>query len=256
MFNSSYKNVSSIVKPSQGFISNCTDVFYGDQSVSPAPNTNKPVWHHWARPAPKPDHLHCATYCSTEVIQLIVKYFTRQIKHQVWINSWLFPFRLCAGISQSTRVGYQTAGNYWSNLRFCKNGLLSYSDWCSRSSPLISRSALVAPKLCADQRSASRVETWNFSRCAGLKTCQFWPMRRDEALCRMQKWHQPAFCQTASRGQLHWFQKEVWFYVSLWENDPNSHLIITSENSFMVSIVSFKLSLTRHDVYFVNYGPV
>ena len=30
-------------------------------------------------------------------------------------------------------------------------------------------------------------------------------------------------CSMASREQLHWFQKEVWLHVSLWENEPTPH---------------------------------
>ena len=40
----------------------------------------------------------------------------------------------------------------------------------------------------------------------------------------------------------HWLQKEVWWYVSLWENDPTSRLIYCLNElfleEFMVSVAS------------------
>lgn len=49
-------------------------------------------------------------------------------------------------------------------------------------------------------------------------------------------------------------------YVSLWENEPASHLINYLSkpfpNEFMVLIASFKSSSTQRDVHLVNYGPI
>lgn len=51
--------------------------------------------------------------------------------------------------------------------------------------------------------------------------------------------------------KLHWFQKEVQLYVSLWVNDPTSRLFYylnkQFSNEFMASIVSLKSSV-QHDV--------
>ena len=56
------------------------------------------------------------------------------------------------------------------------------------------------------------------------------------------------------------FQKEVWFYVSIWKNDPTSHLIYYLSkhvpNELMVSISSFKSSSTQHGVSLVNYDRI
>ena len=75
----------------------------------------------------------------------------------------------------------------------------------------------------------------------------------------MQKCLKPAFSLTASRGRLHWLQKEVRLYKSLRENDLTSQLIHYLNkhfpNEIMVSIPSFKSSI-QHDVHFVNYGPI
>ena len=50
----------------------------------------------------------------------------------------------------------------------------------------------------------------------------------------------------ASRGRLHWLQKTVQLYVSLWENDPTSHLIYYLSkqfpSEFKVCIASIKCS--------------
>ena len=46
------------------------------------------------------------------------------------------------------------------------------------------------------------------------------------------KWLRPAFFQMASSGWLHWLQKFVQLYVSLWENDPTSHLIYYHKKPF------------------------
>ena len=58
-------------------------------------------------------------------------------------------------------------------------------------------------------------------------------------------WNHAVFLM-ACRGRLHWFQKEVWLYVSLWEKDIPSHLIQylceQFPNEFTVSIFIFKFS--------------
>ena len=58
-----------------------------------------------------------------------------------------------------------------------------------------------------------------------------------------------------SRGQIHWFQKKVWFYLSLQENEPNYNLIYNlieqSPNEFLVSVAS-RLLLTRHAPWHVS----
>ena len=41
----------------------------------------------------------------------------------------------------------------------------------------------------------------------------------------VQKCLKPAFFLMDSSGTLRWFQKEVWLYVSLWENEPASHWV-------------------------------
>ena len=59
---------------------------------------------------------------------------------------------------------------------------------------------------------------------------------------------------------LNWLQKEVSLYVSLWVSDSTSHLIYNLSNqfseSFMVSIPSFKSTLTQHHVRSLTEGPV
>lgn len=57
------------------------------------------------------------------------------------------------------------------------------------------------------------------------------------------------------RERLHWLHKEVWLYVSVWENDPTS-LSKQFPNEFMVSTTSFKSSSIQHDVHCVNYSPI
>ena len=45
-------------------------------------------------------------------------------------------------------------------------------------------------------------------------------------------------------GMLHWLQKEVWLYLSLWENDHTCHLMYHLSKQFpnevMASIAGFK----------------
>ena len=59
-----------------------------------------------------------------------------------------------------------------------------------------------------------------------------------------------------SKGQIYWFQEEVWLYVSLWENDPISHLIYYLSELFpytlTVLIVSFKHPSTEQDGHCVH----
>ena len=61
----------------------------------------------------------------------------------------------------------------------------------------------------------------------------------------------------ASRGWHHWFQKEAWLYLSLWENDPTSDLMFNLRklfwSDFMFSIPSVFV-LTKQDINFVNCG--
>lgn len=64
----------------------------------------------------------------------------------------------------------------------------------------------------------------------------------------MWKCLKPAFFIAASRGGLHWLQKEVWLYSSLWENDPGSQNV-------MVPITLIPPS-TQLDVHLINYGPI
>ena len=58
--------------------------------------------------------------------------------------------------------------------------------------------------------------------------------------------------------QLWRFQKQVQLHVSLWENDPTSHLIIhlckQFPCEFMVSLSSVRSSLIQHDGHFINHG--
>lgn len=61
------------------------------------------------------------------------------------------------------------------------------------------------------------------------------------------------FFHMACRGQLCWFQKEFWLYVSLCKNDPTSHLFY---NLVPLSVFSFKTSSIQHDVQFVHFGPI
>ena len=55
-------------------------------------------------------------------------------------------------------------------------------------------------------------------------------------------------------------KKKVWLYVSLWENDPTSHLIYYLSKQFphecMVSITSINSFSIQHDVNFLNYHPI
>ena len=64
----------------------------------------------------------------------------------------------------------------------------------------------------------------------------------------------------SSKGKLHWLQKEVRLYVSLWENDPTFHLIYhlakQFPNEFTVSVCRFKSSSMQHDVAFINDCPI
>ena len=56
-------------------------------------------------------------------------------------------------------------------------------------------------------------------------------------------------------GWLPWFQKEVWLYVSLWENAPTSLALLTHfPYKFIVSITCFSSSSTQHKVHLANYG--
>ncbi len=63
----------------------------------------------------------------------------------------------------------------------------------------------------------------------------------------------------ASRGRLHWLQKEVRLYRSLCENEPTSLLIYYLSkpfpDEFVVSVAGFKSSLIQLDVHLVN-GPI
>ena len=67
-----------------------------------------------------------------------------------------------------------------------------------------------------------------------------------------------AVFQMTSRGQLYWFQKEVWSYVSLWEHEPTSHLIYylceQFPNEFMILIASFRYSYNTAWSSFVING--
>lgn len=89
----------------------------------------------------------------------------------------------------------------------------------------------------------------------------FWQSeRRTGSLHRLHKeckYLETAFLLMTSRGRCHWLQKEVRFYVSLWENEPNAHLISDLSkhffNALMVSNASFK-SCSQRNVLFVNYG--
>ena len=60
----------------------------------------------------------------------------------------------------------------------------------------------------------------------------------------------------ASRGQLNWFKKKVWLYVSLWENYLTSHLNFylgeQFPNEFMDSVSRLKSSLMQYEDQFVN----
>ena len=68
------------------------------------------------------------------------------------------------------------------------------------------------------------------------------------------------FNATARSGSQLSGNLQVWFYNSLWENDPTSNLsyylskLVSHE--FMVSVSRFKSSSIQHDVHFVNYGPI
>ena len=54
--------------------------------------------------------------------------------------------------------------------------------------------------------------------------------------------------------------KEVWYYVSLWENEPTFNLIYCLiyqfPGEFMASNSRFDSSSIQPDVYFVNYDPI
>ena len=52
-------------------------------------------------------------------------------------------------------------------------------------------------------------------------------------LCEATNGHQGA--------QIHWFQKEVWLYVSLWENEPTSHLIYDRCEQFFKLVYGLNL---------------
>lgn len=62
----------------------------------------------------------------------------------------------------------------------------------------------------------------------------------------------------AKRGRRHGLPKDIRLYVSLWENDPASHLISHVSKQFpvefMVTVPTFKSSSIQHDVHLVNYG--
>ena len=74
---------------------------------------------------------------------------------------------------------------------------------------------------------------------------------------KAKKFLNPSLFQMANRKWLHWLQKEVRLYLSLWENDPTSHLIFylsePDPKEFMVPIASFKSSSTQRDDDFVNW---
>lgn len=83
----------------------------------------------------------------------------------------------------------------------------------------------------------------------------------------VQKSHHSDVFLEADGGQIHWFKtrsKEVELYVSLWENDPTSHLIYYLSKyfpkEFIVLIYIFKSSLIQCDVIFIiiyfNSSPI
>ena len=84
----------------------------------------------------------------------------------------------------------------------------------------------------------------------------FWVWKVKPALVCLFKF---AFFPLASTVLLHWFQKEVRLYGSLWENDPTFHLNFylckQFPNEFIVSTDHFNSSLWQHDIDLVNDDP-
>ncbi len=68
-----------------------------------------------------------------------------------------------------------------------------------------------------------------------------------------EKYLQPAFFLMASRGRLHWLQKEVWLYRSLRENDPTSHLIYYFSKHFPNEFMDSSLvsNLVQYTMMFI-----